>query len=487
MAAQNYSTNTGLSALPEYPQEKDPQLYSELIYLRNAIRVLQGAIDGISGFGGAVVSHSVGPLANNAVVIGNGFGDIRTLGSLGTLGFVLTSQGPAADPVWLAAAGGSSGVTAVAIVAGSITIDQSLTPGYRVAMNANAAMANPISPVTGGRYYVRFIQDATGNRTITSWGSKWAADTGSFPVLSTKPNIVDGMLVEYDATDDTHHIIKFFAGYGFPTGGIKTTRGIYSIHTYPAGTEVVFESHSFAGTVNYVIQAGGGPGSGTVGGSDGPGGGGAGENLTGTFVATTSTRYIGSAGYGALGINAGIGVNGDNSVFNAITALGGGYGGGGPNVGPGIPGGAGGNGGGAGGGAAVAVGGVSTGSGFAGGNSNASSPAFGGGGGGGQGGAGVIGTNTNGGNGGIGVTRNIAGVNKDYAGGGGGGNFNIGGGGGGSASFGGGHGRVDATNGDNAINGTGGGGGGAGSNAGAQNMTGGNGGDGEIVLWYITP
>lgn len=389
----------------------------------------------------------------------------------------------------LAGGGGGipSGVTNTPIVAGHITIDASLTPGYRVPMNGNAIMDNPVLPITGEIFYVRFIQDATGNRTITAWGNKWYPDTGTFPVLSTKPNIVDGMLVQYDATDDTFHIVKFFAGYGFPTGGIKTTRGIYSIHTYPAGSDVTLESRSFTGTLNYVIQAGGGAGGGSVGGADGPGGGGAGENLIGTIASVASTRYIGFSGYGGFGVNAASGLQGENSVFNGVTALGGGFGGGGPNTGPGVPGNPGGSGGGSGAGVSAVAGGAATGSGNAGGGSNASTPAFGGGGGGGQGGAGVVGTNTNGGNGGIGVTRTIAGIGKQYAGGGGGGNFNIGGNGGGSASFGGGHGRVDATNGDNATNGTGGGGGASGSNAGAQNMTGGNGGDGEVVIWYITP
>lgn len=388
---------------------------------------------------------------------------------------------------WATVGGGSSGVTPIAIAAGHIAINASLTPAYRVAMTASAIMDNPTAPITGGLFYVRFVQDATGGRTITAWGNKWAADTGAFPVLSTKPNIVDGMLVEYDATDDTFHIIKFFAGYGFPTGGIKTTRGIYSIHTFPAGSEVVFDSHSFAGTLNYVIQAGGGPGGGSVGGADGPGAGGAGENLIGTVASVPSTRYTGAVGYGGLGVNAAIGANGQDSSFNGVTALGGGYGGGGSNIGAGIPGGSGGSGGGSGAGGTVVAGGAATGSGNAGGASNASSPAFGGGGGGGQGGAGVAGTNTNGGNGGAGVTRTIAGVPKDYAGGGGGGNFNIGGGSGGTATHGGGHGRVGATNGDNATNGTGAGGGASGSDAGAQNMTGGNGADGEVVIWYVTP
>lgn len=106
-----FSTNTGLSQLPEYDQKKDPALYGELTRLRNAIRVLQGAIDGVSGFGGAIVSHSVGPLVLDQVVLGNGSVDIKTAASTPTAGNVLTAHGVGVEPTWdAAAAGGVSSI-----------------------------------------------------------------------------------------------------------------------------------------------------------------------------------------------------------------------------------------------------------------------------------------------------------------------------------------------------------------------------------------
>ena len=45
----SYNTNLGLSALPEIDQKKDPEIYAELLRIRNALKVLQGAIDILSG------------------------------------------------------------------------------------------------------------------------------------------------------------------------------------------------------------------------------------------------------------------------------------------------------------------------------------------------------------------------------------------------------------------------------------------------------
>lgn len=47
----SFSTNLGLSALPEYEQDQDPALYAELVRIRNAFRALQAAFDQIGGGG----------------------------------------------------------------------------------------------------------------------------------------------------------------------------------------------------------------------------------------------------------------------------------------------------------------------------------------------------------------------------------------------------------------------------------------------------
>ena len=76
-----------------------------------------------------------------------------------------------------------------------------LTPDYSQAVNfsftlvgTGRTMANPINLTTAflGMYsHVYFLQDATGNRTITSWGSAWKFSAGAKPTLSTGGNAVD--------------------------------------------------------------------------------------------------------------------------------------------------------------------------------------------------------------------------------------------------------------------------------------------------------
>jgi hypothetical protein len=46
---QEYSTNLGLTVLPELEQKKDPAVYGEIFRLRSALRILQGALDSYTG------------------------------------------------------------------------------------------------------------------------------------------------------------------------------------------------------------------------------------------------------------------------------------------------------------------------------------------------------------------------------------------------------------------------------------------------------
>jgi len=133
------------------------------------------------------------------------------------------------------------------------------------------------------------------------------------------------------------------------TGGNKYTPGngfIYhaftnSMNTTPDG---VFTQTAGGATVNILIVAGGGGG----GGGYYAGGGGGGGILAGTLLKHQPGTYTISVGAGG---NAGEGASGNatdggNSIFDTVTALGGGYGGSGPRV-PDQDGGPGGSGGGA--------------------------------------------------------------------------------------------------------------------------------------------
>lgn len=102
--AQSFSTNTGLSALPEYDQSKDPAAYAELLRIRNAIQVLQAAIDGLGGAGGVVVTHSTGNLQSGRVIVAaNNAGDITNIADgAAAAGNILSWVAAGTPPIWIA-------------------------------------------------------------------------------------------------------------------------------------------------------------------------------------------------------------------------------------------------------------------------------------------------------------------------------------------------------------------------------------------------
>ena len=266
------------------------------------------------------------------------------------------------------------------------------------------------------------------------------------------------------STNETRDANNFYVGTaGSVTGGTITTSGGKTIHTFES--DGTFSTG--AGNLEYLVIGGGGGG-----GKQDAGGGGAGGFRTATGFAVTQQDYsitVGAGG-GARSNPAGVGNDGEDSVFSTITSAGGGAGGG-------VSGGAGNSGGSGGGGAS------SNGSGGAG-NTPSTSPVQGYNGGaghssngaGGGGGSSVIGSAGPSGNGGNGTASSISGASVTYAGGGGGGHGSgtSGGSGGGGGAY---------TNGPGvAATGYGSGGGGGGG----QNGNGGAGSDGLVILSYTT-
>ena len=45
----SYDTILGLSSLPEINQKQDPEIYAELLRIRNALKVLQSVVDILAG------------------------------------------------------------------------------------------------------------------------------------------------------------------------------------------------------------------------------------------------------------------------------------------------------------------------------------------------------------------------------------------------------------------------------------------------------
>ncbi|OGL34495.1 hypothetical protein A3F05_01735 [Candidatus Saccharibacteria bacterium RIFCSPHIGHO2_12_FULL_47_17] len=241
------------------------------------------------------------------------------------------------------------------------------------------------------------------------------------------------------------------------TGGTITTSGNYTIHTFTSsGT---FTVTGGSGSVEALVVAGGGGG----GGHYYSGGGGAGGMVEDWAHSVTLQAYTVTVGSGGVGGGAG-GANGspgNNSVFDTITALGGGYGAqysaGGTNGGNGgSGGGAGSNVGGIGGSATQGDSGGGKGYGFAGGNSSNNAGAGGG-------GAGAVGNNAGGGlgTGGTGRANSISGSSVTYA---------VGGDGVASTP----------TNGDSGSTNRGDGGAGGGTS-----VAGGTGGSGIVIIRYL--
>ena len=239
--------------------------------------------------------------------------------------------------------------------------------------------------------------------------------------------------------------------------------------------------------IEYLLIAGGGGGGGGNGGGGG-GGGGAGGYLTGSQSISAKASYtitIGAGGVGRVGSSSWS--SGDNSVFGAITATGGGKGGTQATPYAAVAGGSGGGGGGGTGtGVEANTAGARTASplqGNIGGNGgHISGTSLGGGGGGGASSAGGDYSVANGGNGGSGLSSSITGVSVTRAGGGGGSiNTNTGARTPGSAgSGGGGIGGYTSSPGTGSPN-TGGGGGG-GSHG--TDQSGANGGSGVVIIAY---
>jgi hypothetical protein len=313
---------------------------------------------------------------------------------------------------------------------------------------------------------------------IPVWVTASGALTGAFTNFSYSTSVsATGDGITYSVTTGS---LPTGLSLNASTGAITGTPTVeatstFSITATDAQNQGVARSFSIAVvtavSVDYLVVAGGG------GGSD-YGAGGAGGYLTASgssaLPGTTYTVTVGAGGAGAA-----TGTAGSNSVFGAITAIGGGRGGK-ANAGAGTSGGSGGGGGynsGAGGSgtAGPPIQGYNGGAGFA-----AVGPYMGGGGGG-SSAVGDPGISTKGGDGGAGTASSITGSSVTYAGGGGGGGYT----GSPAASGGAGGGGAGGISGSSAGAGTantGGGGGGAGN----TDSSGGTGGSGVVILRFLS-
>lgn len=406
------------------------------------------------------------------------------------------------------------------------------TNGTMLILNSYATDKNPLDPAQKKAYVsgqpiminiVYFVKNGTLWRRVIVPSNYTATDsTVPWQQPSCAPDITDTPCKTQDTklVDGINSSNGFSISY-YPTAGstvanttasdsaqtdiarqtaLQTTNSIKV--TINATNSIAGRSISQAGTIQAVspnnnisttlisypikvlVVAGGGAGGGNGNGQNiGGGGGGGGGVVYNSSYPISNRVYSVIVGQGGTG-STGNPTNGGNSVFDSLTAIGGGIGFGwnGSTTYAAASGGSGG-----GGGWSLNSGASdTTGQGNNGGNGS-SSANFPGGGGGGAGGAGqTVPSNNAGGNGGIGILNNIMGSSVYYGGGGGGGLGNSGNSGVfGIGVNGGGNGSASSTGASGAPN-TGGGGGGAGNNIGSpfSNSPGGGGGSGIVIISY---
>ena len=91
-------------------------------------------------------------------------------------------------------------------ISGAVSIDLAATAksnNLHLTLTGNVSSFALTNPVDGAVYNIRFIQDATGGRTITL-PSVFKFPGGTAPVFSTTANAVDFLSAEYGATEATY-------------------------------------------------------------------------------------------------------------------------------------------------------------------------------------------------------------------------------------------------------------------------------------------
>lgn len=339
-----------------------------------------------------------------------------------------------------------------------------------------------------------FSADGVGeNNATTSYQSVTAGLYNSVdPVTSLLIRTGSGSNLEQNSSATLYGVNRTQA-LGRPSqpkaiGGSITFANGYWVHTFTGSGSLIVNQDV---TAEYLVIAGGGGTTHGLGSGGGAGGyrtavqgelsGGGATAETPMFLSKNQTYAVtvGAGGAGNQGSNQNLGGQGSDSVFGAITSLGGGRGTAQSINYPSVPSGQAGGSGSGGVRNSNSPGAGTAGQGYAGGSGSNSANGYGGGGGGGAGSVGGNGNSVSGGNGGSGLTSSITGTAVARAGGGGGA---VNDGARGSASAGGGVGASDSalTSATAGTSNTGGGGGGGSTPYGMGQ----NGGSGVIIVRY---
>jgi len=93
--------------------------------------------------------------------------------------------------------------TTLATAADGATVTPDFSDGnvQKLTLAGNRAMADPSNIKAGATYIIIIVQDGTGSRTITSWGSKYKFPGGSAPTLTTTADKADVITMVAYSTD----------------------------------------------------------------------------------------------------------------------------------------------------------------------------------------------------------------------------------------------------------------------------------------------
>jgi hypothetical protein len=99
---------------------------------------------------------------------------------------------------------------AIKVAAGFQTLTDAATVAWdtnqgfnaAVTLGGNRTIANPTNLKDGWTYTLKLVQDVTGNRSITTWGSKWDWGSDGVPVLSAAGGKIDYVSALYDGVAD---------------------------------------------------------------------------------------------------------------------------------------------------------------------------------------------------------------------------------------------------------------------------------------------
>jgi uncharacterized repeat protein (TIGR02543 family) len=287
-------------------------------------------------------------------------------------------------------------------------------PTYTV--TATASAGGTISPSSRS-----VVHGSTTTFTITPNANYYTIISGTG---SCNPGLVPnfvGTTYTTPAITDSCSVTVSFIYYCVSSDGDLTIVNDYCIHKYTTSTSTKRFSSAGVSGVQLLMVAGGGGGGSSMTSRGGGGGGGAGGliyNGNFTIPAGNYNIVIGSGG-AAGGTNLqGPGINGENTTFYGMTAIGGGGGSSNGAPGQGLSGGSGGGAGFSGYGAFPLGGAGTSGQGYKGGDSLESSYAGGSGGGGAGGAGGSNKTGHRGGDRGIGVSYSTSGTSVEYSRGG---------------------------------------------------------------------